>query len=139
MAQTPEQKRDWYRANKPAHTARARARNARHRNEIHALIDWHLSNHPCVDCGECDPVVLDFDHIVADKSFGLAAAVSGTKPLVAVVAEIAKCEIRCANCHRRKTHRTRGYRDKTVAGSVHEHATGEAGDAQEQPLDPKDQ
>jgi len=54
----------------------------------------------CKDCGIKDHRVLDFDH-VGPKEFNLAKGdgVSREK----LLAEIAKCEIRCANCHRLKT------------------------------------
>lgn len=68
----------------------------------------YLSEHPCVDCGESDPVVLEFDHLY-DKS----ANVSDMQvvSLSRLAAEIAKCEVRCANCHRRKTAHELNYYD----------------------------
>ena len=64
----------------------------------------YLLAHPCVDCAESDPVVLEFDH--ADRStkravVGLIARAG--YPWTTVEAELAKCEVRCANCHRRRT------------------------------------
>ena len=63
----------------------------------------YLLTHPCIDCGEKDILVLDFDHVrgikVAAVSFLLTNGCSKQK----LVAEIKKCDIRCANCHRRKT------------------------------------
>lgn len=62
----------------------------------------YLLEHPCVDCGEKDIVVLDFDHISEKKptiNYMLARAFSIKK----IDEEIKKCEVRCANCHQRKT------------------------------------
>jgi Zn finger protein HypA/HybF involved in hydrogenase expression len=60
----------------------------------------YLKQHPCVDCGNSDVRVLDFDHR-GDKSFGIGAAISGGHLSWAkILIEIAKCEVRCANCHR---------------------------------------
>ena len=64
----------------------------------------YKATHPCVDCGESDPIVLDFDHIVGDKQFNIGSAVRGGASMAAIWAEIEKCELRCANCHRRVTH-----------------------------------
>jgi hypothetical protein len=57
----------------------------------------------CKDCGEKDPVVLDFDHVRGDKSFQLANAPQFGHTLEPIKREIRKCEVRCANCHRRRT------------------------------------
>jgi len=60
-----------------------------------------LSSHPCIDCGESDPVVLEFDH-QGDKLYDVANMLHW-HGLDSVKAEVAKCEVRCANCHRRRT------------------------------------
>ena len=61
----------------------------------------YLLDKQCIDCGEDDPVVLEFDHM-RDKKPSIADAVN-QRSLRFLKNEIAKCEIRCANCHRRKT------------------------------------
>lgn len=61
-----------------------------------------LSSHPCVECGETDPVVLQFDH-QHHKEFDISYGVSKGYGLETIKLEIAKCQIRCANCHMRKT------------------------------------
>jgi hypothetical protein len=82
----------------------ARRVNARNKQ----LVLEHLQAHPCVDCGEQDPVVLEFDH-QHDKRFGIATLLHLHVPWAVIEKEIAKCEVRCANCHRRKTARDFGY------------------------------
>lgn len=63
----------------------------------------YLQTHPCVDCGEDDWIVLDFDHVRGVKYKEISILVGHGYSLPTVVAEIAKCEVRCANCHRRVT------------------------------------
>ena len=66
----------------------------------------YLSRNPCVDCGETDPVVLQFDHrddVV--KTINVSDARRRCWSLKRLSSEIAKCEVRCANCHARRTAR----------------------------------
>jgi len=60
----------------------------------------YLLDHPWVDCGESDPAVLELDH-QRDKSSGVAELLHTHVRWEVVAAEIEKCEVRCANCHRR--------------------------------------
>lgn len=54
----------------------------------------------CVVCGEHDPIVLDFHHRdPAEKSENVKSMSDRTEAKVR--AEIAKCVVLCANCHRR--------------------------------------
>lgn len=64
---------------------------------------------PCVDCGEDDPVVLEFDHVRGDKAGSISLMIHNGVSLETLIIEINKCQVRCANCHRRKTARDRGY------------------------------
>jgi hypothetical protein len=73
----------------------------------------YLREHPCVDCGESDPVVLEFDHL-RDKKFGIAQGIRD-REWQSVLDEIAKCEVVCANCHRRRTARRGGFARAVVA------------------------
>jgi hypothetical protein len=66
----------------------------------------YFADHCCVDCGETDAVVLEFDHL-RDKRFDVGAALP-YRNWQSILDEIAKCEVVCANCHRRRTARRRG-------------------------------
>jgi hypothetical protein len=83
-------------------THREYYRNAR--QDIKAWIYNYLLDNPCIDCGESDPMRLTFDHR-ENKHFDLGKAFIGkAKDLGSVQLEIAKCDVRCANCHIVKTH-----------------------------------
>lgn len=75
------------------------------RNRKH--IKSHLEAHPCVDCGEDDIIVLEFDHTQNDKLYDVSTLVFREVSLKTIDIEIEKCEVRCANCHRRITHQRR--------------------------------
>lgn len=64
------------------------------------LIDY-LLEHPCVECGESNPLYLDFDHVSGVKKYNISAMMFHC--FETLNEEIAKCEIRCVKCHRRKT------------------------------------
>jgi 5-methylcytosine-specific restriction endonuclease McrA len=82
------------------------AAQKRHRIKIRKHLLDFLLLHPCVDCGEKDPIVLEFDHrIPKDKSKQVSRMLSGHYSWEKIMFEIEKCDVRCANCHRRKTHK----------------------------------
>ena len=102
--------REHYARNAAYYCAKARARNHDVGKFVREMLLAYLAEHPCVDCGESDVVVLDFDHTdPSTKRLEVALLVRkrhGWKP---IKAEIDKCEVRCANCHRRRTARQFGW------------------------------
>lgn len=81
-----------------------------YQQEIHRQIFSYFSTHPCVDCGETDPIVLEFDHIERKtKIAAVSEMVRLQRPWEVITKEIQKCEVRCANCHRKRTAKQRGY------------------------------
>lgn len=62
-----------------------------------------LRMNPCVDCGFVPevPSQMDFDHVRGEKKTSVSrSALWGPKTLLA---EIEKCDLVCANCHRLRT------------------------------------
>lgn len=94
----------WYREHRLQHLADVEARNQRLRAQLRQRLAAYLRAHPCVDCGTTDIRVLELDHRdAATKTAGVAALLRRTLSWEAVAAEIAKCDVRCVNCHRRRT------------------------------------
>lgn len=77
------------------------------RQYIRDKVNEYLVGKSCLDCGEVDRDVLDFDHVLDSKVNNVSDLIVGGNSLVYIMLEISKCEIRCANCHRRKTARQR--------------------------------
>lgn len=68
----------------------------------------YLSMHPCIDCGEENPVVLEFDHVRGKKKAKISY-LANANSWDTVKKEIDKCEVRCGNCHKKKTAKTHKY------------------------------
>jgi hypothetical protein len=100
-------KHEHYSRNKQRYIDSARRRTERIVAERTAYLVSFLREHPCVDCGEGDPLVLEFDHL-QEKQFGIGRGLR-ERPWRDVLAEIRKCEVVCANCHRRRTNRRGGF------------------------------
>ncbi len=60
----------------------------------------------CTDCGETDPMVLEFDHIDPDNK---TREVSPIRTWSTFLVEVSKCDIVCANCHKRRTAKLQGW------------------------------
>lgn len=104
---------DYYYANHEVERTKINERNQKNKEANYTKIAEYLRVHPCVDCGESDIVVLEFDHIdpltkIKDVSYLARTLFLWDK----IEEEINKCEVRCANCHRRKTHKQFGWVSK---------------------------
>jgi hypothetical protein len=64
-----------------------------------------LKARPCADCGGTfPPVVMDFDHLPQyRKKSKISNMMSSKFSEKAILAEAAKCEVVCSNCHRIRT------------------------------------
>ena len=110
-------KRSTYGLDPSREIARTTARRRRLLAENAPRLHDHLADHPCVDCGESDPVVLEFDHL-RDKRCDVTQMLWSGFLWSQIELEIMKCEVRCANCHRRRTARQRGFDQRKRARSL---------------------
>jgi hypothetical protein len=99
----------WYREHREQHIANVSVNSERYRYRNKTLVLDYLRSHPYVDCGETDPMVLEFDHVRA-KSMEVSKLKWWSSRPERIAAEIAKCEVRCVNCHIRRTASQRGWR-----------------------------
>ena len=96
-----------YKNNREYYLQKTQKRNKHIRDRNRNYILKYLATHACVDCGENDPIVLEFDH-TRDKEFDIAF-LKRDHSLKSLQAEIEKCVVRCSNCHKRKTAETFGW------------------------------
>jgi hypothetical protein len=93
-----------YRQHRPEYISRSRARVRRHeRDSYWSWLMNYLASHPCIDCGQADPVLLQFDHRDRSTKVGTIGSMLNRASWAALLSEVAKCDVRCANCHRLRT------------------------------------
>lgn len=96
-----------YEKNRARVIAKVKEKNQLAHKRNQQLIREFLQGKACVDCGETDPVVLTFDHL-RDKKYTISDIIRRAYSTETIMAEIAKCVIRCFNCHMRDEARKRG-------------------------------
>jgi len=96
--------RKHYTSNKSDYNARRYGHQKRQRERIRQLLD-QVKSVPCIDCEETHPPwAMDFDHRdPSTKCFDLSVAASAGYSLAKTQAEIDKCDVVCALCHRYRT------------------------------------
>lgn len=117
--QNSEYCRNHYRKNKARYRAKARTNSVLRAEACRALILERFAG-GCISCGEADPLVLEFDHRDrGDKEYAISHLCSPRGANVKrLEAELKKCDVRCANCHRRKTAiECNSWRTKLVLGT----------------------
>lgn len=96
--------KEWYIKNKERLIKKAKENNTKNAVEMRQLVLDYLKHNSCVRCGESNILVLEFDHL-KDKKFNIAQLANKWKE--ELLAEMAKCQVLCANCHKIKTHEQR--------------------------------
>ena len=106
-----------YQDNKEKRIRQAKARCQNWIEENRLFIIQYLQSHPCVDCGENDILVLELDHKEPRSNNPKSKLVPNLlrHSRERLIEEIEKCEVRCCNCHRRRTAiQTNSYRLRFV-------------------------
>jgi len=103
-----EYSKSHYETNKGSYNGR-RLKHQRQRRQDGYKITNSAKDRPCVDCGVKYPTyVMQFDHRdPTTKNFTIATHVRNGGSLKALIAEIEKCDVVCANCHAERTHQQR--------------------------------
>ena len=96
------QSRKYYSENTEKHKKETYKRKLLILERNRKFIYEYLADNSCIDCGESDPRVLEFDHM-RDKTHNISYMIQAGHSIQNLQNEIKKCEVRCANCHRRKT------------------------------------
>ena len=97
-------RKNHYAANSEVIKANVQAAREERKRGIEKYLFEYFQDHPCVDCGNPDPRVLEFDHRDPElKSINVSQLLGGDHIWSTVYEEIVKCDVRCANCHRIRT------------------------------------
>lgn len=91
-----EYRKQHYLSNKEKYIKKAKINNQK---SVDAFVEF-MKDKKCVDCGNDNPIVLEFDHR-EDKLANVSTLVRGS--LKKLHEEIAKCDIVCSNCHKIRT------------------------------------
>lgn len=94
--------RNHYNDNKQYYATKAANRNAKMLETNRNHVIQYFSEHSCIDCGLDDIRCLQFDHVRGTKKYNVSEMMRWCS-LSALIEEISKCEVRCANCHVIKT------------------------------------
>ncbi len=97
-------KREHHIRNREKYSRMAIKRKAEYIERNRRFVANYLKQHPCVDCGEANIIALTFDHVRGKKKYTISNTMSRDAiGLETLKEEVAKCDVRCANCHHIKT------------------------------------
>lgn len=91
----------WYEKHREEHKKKVYEGKIRRRKEMRKYLNF--LGFKCKNCGEDDGVVLDFHHRnPKEKDFEVSVMICSGYSLKRIINEIEKCDVLCANCHRRE-------------------------------------
>lgn len=86
----------WYQRNKEKH----KANTAKNKREYRRKWTEFKASLACMHCGSQHPAIIDFHHVIRDKSKQSVNRLVGEGRFAAAMEETKKCIPLCANCHR---------------------------------------
>lgn len=95
-------RKEHYERKKKYYIEKSSKRNNNLREENRIKIINFLKNNSCVDCGENNLLVLEFDHRERESKVNSIMSMLSSS-WSTIKKEIIKCDVRCANCHSIKT------------------------------------
>jgi len=98
-----------YQNHKAKYVQTMKTHDQKYRDRNRKFLIEYLKTKSCVDCSNTDIRVLQFDHVRGKKLDGIAQLVAKKYSISKIEIEIAKCEVRCANCHIIKTAKEFGF------------------------------
>lgn len=99
-----DERREWRREYNASTRSSRSLKSAARRAVGKKFVDEYKSAHACADCGKnWPPVAMDLDHVRGDKVRCVAGLVSAAYNLNLIKAELEKCDVVCACCHRLRT------------------------------------
>lgn len=105
VVEHPEEMRAYRRKHYHNNKEQYYRRNKENKERLIELINKH-KDRPCMDCGvSYPPYVMDLDHRDPSTKVDAVSSLKNRGSRTLVEAEIAKCDVVCANCHRIRTHR----------------------------------
>lgn len=107
----------WYPANREKHIENVTKNKSKRRFENYQRAVREYLSKGCVDCGEKDIRILEFDHVSGERKRvgrygqeGVARLIHDGYSWEVIEREIGKCEVRCRNCHKKKTWKEFNYK-----------------------------
>lgn len=95
-------RRKHYLLNKKKYIAKAKTRHRYDVERLRKIVNDYKSGHPCKICGEGDIRCLEFHHRnPKEKVAAVSVMMNNVVSKKRLLAEIAKCDVICANCHRK--------------------------------------
>lgn len=93
----------------------------RNREKRERLREWvsEYKARPCADCGvQYPPYVMDFDHLDPTTKKDVVGRIIMMGSWKQLLAEVEKCDVVCANCHRERTHGSERRLSRTASKTV---------------------
>jgi hypothetical protein len=97
-----QRRKTYYASRKDDFRQKARLTESRSRKIAQLKIYEYLLSHSCVDCGETDIIVLEFDHRDGSSKVDNVASMPKHYGWSKIWEEMQKCDVRCAKCHRHR-------------------------------------